>query len=79
MTQEVPFEDMQKDASFPSSEILELIYYRLCMPGTQLQLTQSVVKIHRKRASIIKSICKNLDKESYIPITTGLLDVSVGS
>lgn len=40
MTQEVPFEDMQKDASFTSSEILELIHYRLCMPGTQLQLIQ---------------------------------------
>ena len=79
MTQEVPFEDMQKDASFTSSEILELIHYRLSMPGTQWQLTQSAVKIHRKGASTIKSICNDLDKESYIPITTGLLDMSVGS
>lgn len=79
MTQGVPFEDVQKDASFTSSEIIELIHYRLCMPGTRLQLIQSVVEIHRKGASIIKSICKNLDKDSYIPVTTGLLDVSVGS
>lgn len=79
MTQEVPFKDMQKNASFTSSEILELIHYRLCMPGTQLQLIQRVIKIHRKGASTIKNICKNLDKDSYISITTGLLDVSVGS
>lgn len=79
MTQEVPFEDMQKDASFTSSEIIELIHYQLRMSGTQLQLIQSVVKSHRKWASIIKSICKNLVKDSYIPVTTGLLDVSVGS